>query len=139
MQFRDRDVANLAVGAFSAGIILLIALAIFDLWHHTAGPQLPILGTICGILGLVCAILAEYIRRWKGLVVSIGAFAFFFLWLTLFSPEETVRWIVVGGLVVFALSAIICSVPQIIVNLQPTATRVASRFRQSKATARTTS
>jgi hypothetical protein len=139
MQFRDRDVANLAIGAVCAAIIALIGVAVFGLWHEKEGIWLPLIGTVAGVLGFVCAILAEYIHRWKGLTMAVISVVFFYMWLNFGNAEGFMRAFVIAALVVSGMIAVACSVPQLIVNLQPAVSRAVTRIRTAKPTGRTSS
>jgi hypothetical protein len=131
VQFRDRDALHLALAGISATIIAILAIAAFNLWHETEGPILPVTGIVAGLLGFLCAILAEYIRRWKGLTVSLLSLGFFLLWLLQGNAAGATRTFVVTCIVVCASLALLFAVPQLIVNLLPAVTRLHARLRRA--------
>lgn len=139
MEFRGRDAANLVIGATSAVLLTILLLWVLDWWRELHDIRLPILASLTGGVGFLCAVFAEYIRRWKGLAMSLGALAFFLLWLALGHPEGGLRLFVILAIVASALLAIIFAVPQIIVNLRSDLSHRLSRGRAAREAGRKTS
>lgn len=117
MELRGRDAANLIIGALSAALLTILLLWVLDWWRALHDIRLPLLAVVTGMAGFLCAVFAEYIRRWKGLAMSLGALIFFLLWFALGDNEGGTRLFVVLAMAVTTLLLLLFALPQIIVNL----------------------